>query len=149
MRKRLCDNCCCCCSVALSRPTHCNHMDYSMPGFPAHYQLSEFAQTLVHWVGDTIQPCPSLSSPSPPTSVFPSIRVFSNESALYIRWPKDWSFSLSISPSNEYIGLISCRIDWFDLAVQGTLKNILQHHSLKASVLWCSTFFMVQLSLNI
>ena len=82
-----------------------------------------------------------------PPSIFPSIRVFSNESVLHIRWPKDWSFSFSISPSNEYSGLISFRINWFDLlGVQGTLKSLLQHHSSKASVLWCSAFFMVQLS---
>ena len=80
-------------------------------------------------------------------SIFPSIRVFSNESILCIRWPKYWSFSFSISPSNEYLGLIPFRIDWFDLlAVQGTLKSLLQHHSLKASILQCSAFFMVQLS---
>ena len=80
-------------------------------------------------------------------SIFPSIRVFSNESALHIRWPKYWSFSFSISPSSEYLGLISFRIDWFDLlSVQGTLKSCLQHHSLKTSILQCSTFFMVQLS---
>ena len=86
---------------------------------------------------------PLLLSPS----IFPSIRVFSNESVLHIRWPKDWSFSFSISPSNEYLGLISFRIDWFDLpAVQGTLKNLFQHHSSKASVLRCSAFFIVQLS---
>ena len=80
-------------------------------------------------------------------SIFPSIRGFSSELALHIRWPKYWSFSLSISPSNEYSGLISFRIDWFDLlAVQGTLESLLQHHSLKVSILWCSAFFMVQLS---
>ena len=80
-------------------------------------------------------------------SVFPSIRVFSNKLVRCIRWPKDWSFSFSNSPSNEYLGLISFRIDWFDLLdVQGTLKSLLQHHNLKASLLWCSTFFMVQLS---
>ena len=80
-------------------------------------------------------------------SVFPSIRVFSNESALCIRWPKDWSFSFSISPSNEYSGLISFRMDWFDLlGIQGTLKSLLQHHSSKASILRCSAFFVVQLS---
>ena len=78
--------------------------------------------------------------------IFPSIRVFSNEWALHIRWPKYWCFCFSISPSNEYLGLISFRIDWFDLAVQGTLKNLLQHHSSKASILRCSPFFMVQLS---
>ena len=77
-------------------------------------------------------------------SIFPSIRVFSNELALHIRWPKYWSFS--ISPSNEYSGLISLRIDWFGLVVQGTLKSLLQHHSSKASILWCSAFFLVQLS---
>ena len=80
-------------------------------------------------------------------SIFPSIKVFSNESALRISWPKYWSFSFNISPSNEHLGLISFRMDWFDLlAVQGTLKNLLQHHSLKASDLQCSAFFMVQLS---
>ena len=80
-------------------------------------------------------------------SIFPSIRVFSNKSLLQVRWPKYWNFSLSISPSNEYSGLISFRIDWFDLlAAQGTLKSLLQHYSSKASVLWCSAFFMVQLS---
>ena len=87
--------------------------------------------------------CPLLLLPS----IFPSIRVFSNESALHIRWPKYWSFSFSISPSNEYSGLISFRMNWWDLlAVQGTLKSLLQHHNLKASVLQCSDFFMVQLS---
>ena len=87
--------------------------------------------------------CPLLLLPS----IFPSIRVFSNESALHIRWPKYWSLSFSISPSNEYSGLISFRIDWFDLlAVPGTLKNLLQHHSSKASILQCSAFFTVQFS---
>ena len=82
-----------------------------------------------------------------PPSIFPNIRVFSNESAVCIRWPKYWSFSFIISPSSEYLGLISFRIDWFDLlAVQGTLKSLLQHHRSKASILWCSVFFMVQLS---
>ena len=85
--------------------------------------------------------------PRLPPSIFPSIRVFSNESVLHIRWPMYWSFSFSIRPSNEYSGLISFRMDWFDLlAVQGTLKNLLQHHSSKASVLRRSAFFMVQLS---
>ena len=80
-------------------------------------------------------------------SIFPSIRVFSNKSALHIRWPKYWSFSFNISPSNEYSGLISFRMDWLDLlAVQGTLKSLLQHHSSKASIVWCSAFFIVQLS---
>ena len=100
-------------------------MDCSSPGFPVHHLL-ELAQTHVRWVGDTIQPSHPLSSSSPFTlpSIFPSIRVVSNESALCIRWPKYWSFSFSISPFNEYSGLISFRIDWFDLlAVQGTLKE--------------------------
>ena len=79
-------------------------------------------------------------------SIFPSIRVFSKESVLHIRWPKYWSFSFSLRPSNEYSGLISFRIDWFDLAVQGTLKSLLYHHNSKASILWRSAFFMVQLS---
>ena len=87
--------------------------------------------------------CPLLLLPS----IFPSFRVFSNESALYIRWPKYWSFSFNISPSSEHPGLISFRVDWLDLlAVQGTLKSLLQHHSSKASILWCSAFFIVQLS---
>ena len=134
-------------AVAQSCQTLYNSMDCSMPGFPVHHQLPALAQTHVHRVGDAIQPCPCLSSPSPPAFICPSIRVFSNESALRIGWPKYWSFSFSISPSNEYSGLISFRIDWFDLlAVQGTLKSLLQHHSSKASILWCSTFFMVQLS---
>ena len=87
--------------------------------------------------------CPLLLPPS----IFPSIRVFSNESTLHIRWPEYWSFSFSISPSNEHSGLISFRIEWFDfLAVQGTLKSLLQYHSSKVSILWCSTSFIVQLS---
>ena len=124
----------------------CNPMDCSMPGFPVLHHLPELTQTHVHPIGDAIQPSHPLSSPSLP-SVFPSIRVFSNESALGIRWPKCWSFSFSISPSDEYSGLISFRIDWFDLlAVQGTLKSLLQHHGSKASILWLSAFFIVQLS---
>ena len=122
-------------------------MDCSMPGLPVHCQLLEFTQTCVHWVGDAIQPSHPLSSPSPLPSIFPSIRVFSNESVLCIRWPKYWSFSFSISPSNEHPGLVSFRMDWLDLfAVQGTLKNLLQHHSSKASILQRSAFFIVLLS---
>ena len=103
-------------------------------------------QTHVHWVSEAIQSSHPLLSLLLP-SIFPSIRVFSNESALRIRWPKYWSFSFSISPSSEYSGLISLRIDWFDLlAVQGTLKSLRQHHSSKASILLCSAFFMVQFS---
>ena len=114
---------------------------------PCHSHLLELAQTPVHWVGDAIQPSHPLFSPSLPTFNFPSIRVFSNESVFCIRWPKYWSFGFNISPSNEYSGLISFRIDWFDLlAVQGTLKSFLQHHSSKASVLWRSALFIVQLS---
>ena len=121
-----------------------------MPGNPVHYQLLELAQTHVHYVGDAIhpiQPSHPLSSPSP-ASVFPSIsRVFSNKSVLRIRWPKYWSFSFSIRPSSEYSGLISFRIDWLDLlAVQETLKSLLQHHSSKAAILQCLAFFIVQLS---
>ena len=118
-----------------------------MPGFPVHHQLLELAHTRVHQVGDAPQPSHLLSSPSPSPSIFPSIRVFSNESVLCIRWPKFRSFSFGISPSNEYLGLISFGTDWLDLlAVQGTLKSLLQHHSSKASVLQCSVFLMAQLS---
>ena len=140
------------CTVQFSRsvqscPTLGNPMDCSMPGFPVHHQLPEFTQTHIHRVSDAIQPSHPLSSPSLPPSIFPSIRVFSNESALHIRWPKYWSFSFSISPSNEHTGLISFRMDWLDLLiVQGTLKSLLQHHSSKASILRHSAFFMVQLS---
>ena len=131
-----------CCSVAQSCLTLCDPMDYTMPGFLVLHYLLEFAQTHAHWVGDAIQPShPLLLLPS----VFPSIRVFSNQSALCIRWPKYWSFS--ISPSNEYSGLISFRIDCFDLlTVQGTLKSLLQHDSSKASILGRSAFFIAQLS---
>ena len=122
-------------------------MDYSTPGFPAHHQLPELTQTHVHRVGDALQPSHSLSPPSPPAFSLSQYHVFSNESALHIRWPNYWSSSFSISPSNEYSGLISFRIDWFDLlTVQGTLKSLLQHHSLKASILWHTAFYMVQLS---
>ena len=117
-----------------------------MSSLSVRHKLPEFTQTHVRQVSDTIQPSHPLSSPSPLPSIFPSIRVFSNESVLCIRWPKYWSFSFSGSPSNEYSGLISFRMDWFDLpAVQGTLKS-LQHHSSKASILQRSAFFMVQLA---
>ena len=135
--------------VTQSCLTHCDPMNCSMPGLSVHHQLPEFTQTHVHWVRDAIQPSHPLSSPSPPALnlSLPSIRVFSNESALRIRWLKYWSFSFSISPSNEYTGLISFRMDWLDLlAGQGTLKSLLQHHSSKASILQCSAFFIVQLS---
>ena len=127
-------------------PTICDPMNHSMPGLPVHHHLLEFIQTHVHWVGDAIQPFHPLS-PSPPTFNLSSIRVFSNESVLHIRWPKYWSFSFSISSSNEHPGVISFRMDWLDLlAVQGTLESLLQHHSSKASVLGRSAFFIVQLS---
>ena len=121
-------------------------MDCSTPGFPVLHRLPELAQTHVHRVGDAIQPSHPLSPFLSLPSVFPSIMVFSNELALCIRWPKYWSFNFSISPSNEYSGLISFRIDCFDLPVQGTLKSLLLHHDSKASVPRHSTFFMVQLS---
>ena len=137
----------CCCSVSQSCPTLCNPMDYSTPGFPVLQYSPEFAQTHVHWISDAIQPSHPLSPPSPLAFNLPSIRVFSSELALCIRWPKYWSFSFSISPSSEYSGLISFRIDQFDLlADQGTLKRFLQHHSSKESVFPRSAFFMVQLS---
>ena len=130
-------------SVAQSCPTLWDPMSRSTPGLPVHHQLLEFTQTHAHQVGDAIQPSHPLLSPSPPA---PSIRVFSNESTLCMRWPKDWSFSLSISPSNEHPGLVSLRTDWLDLlAVQGTLKSLLQHHSSKASILRHWVFFTVQL----
>ena len=119
----------------------------SKPGFPALHHLLELAQTHVYWVSDAIQPSHPLLSPSPMPSIFSSISIFSNESAFCIRCLKYWSFRFSISPSKEYLGLISFRIDWFDfLAVQGTLKSLFQHHSSKASILQCSAFFIVQLS---
>ena len=123
----------------------CDPMDCSAPGFPVRHQFPELVQTPVLRVDDAIRP--SLLSPSPPALKVPSIRVFSSESALCISWPKDWSFSFSISPSNEHPGLISFRMDWLDLlAVQGALKSLLQHHSSKASILQCSAFCTVQLS---
>ena len=128
----------CYCSFAQSCLTLCHPMDCSMPGFPVLHHLSELAQTHVHWVGDAIQPSCPLSSPSPSTFNLSQHQVLFQWVGSSIRWPKYWSFSLSISPSNEYSGLIPFRIDWFDLlAVQGTLK---------ASVLQCLAFFIVQLS---
>ena len=133
-------------SVAQSCQTLCDPMNGSISAFPVQHQLLELAPTHVHLVGDAIQqsyPCHPLLLPP---SIFPSIRIFSNDSVLCIRWPKYWSFRFSISPSNEHPGLIF-RIDWLDfLAVQGTLKSLLQHHSSKASILHRSAFFIVQLS---
>ena len=134
-------------SVAQSRPTFCNPMNRSTPGLAVYHQLPEFTQTHVHQVGDAIQPPHPLSSPFPPAPNPPSIRVFSNESTLRMRGPKYWSFSFSIIPSKEHPGLISFRMDWLDLlAVQGTLRSLLQHHSSKPSILRRSAFFTVQLS---
>ena len=121
-------------------------MNCSTPGLPDHHQLLEFTQTHVHRVGDAIQPSHPLLSPSPPAPNPSHIRVFSNESTLHMRWPKYWSFSFSISPSNEHPKLISFRMDWLNLlAVQGILKSLLQYHSSKASIFQCSPFFTVQL----
>ena len=131
-------------SVAQSCLTLCNPMNHSTPGFPVHHQLPEFTKLMsiemVMPSNHLILCHPLLLLPS----IFPSIRVFSNESVLRIGWPKYWSFSFSISSSNEYSGLISIWMDWLDLlAVQGTLKSLLQHHSSKASISWRATFFMV------
>ena len=135
-------------SVTQSCPTLCDPMNRSTPGLPVHHQLPEFTQTRAI---ESVMPSsrlilgrPLLFLPPIP----PSIRVFSNESTLHMRWPKYWSFSFSSSPSNEHPGLISFRKDWLDLlAVQGTLKSLLQHHNSKASILQRSAFFIVQLSL--
>ena len=122
-------------------------MDHSTPGLPVHHQLPESTQTHVHWVGDAIQPSHPLSSPSLLALNLSQHQVFSNESALLIRWAEYWSFSFNISPSSEQPRLISFRMDWLDLlALQGTLKSLLRHHSSKASILQCSAFFIVQLS---
>ena len=133
--------------VAQSCPTLCNPMNRSTPGLPVHHQLPESTQTHVHCVSNAIE----LSHPLSPLlllpSIFLSIRVFSSESALHIRWTKSWSCSFNVSPSNEQPGLISNQPIWLDLlAVQGTFKSLLQHHSSKASILLCSAFFIVQLS---
>ena len=134
---------CCCCSVAQLCLTLCDPMDCSMPSLSVPHHLLEFAQVHVHFIGEAVESSHLLTSLLFLTSIFPSIGYFSNESAVRIRWPKYWSFSLSISPSREYSGLISLKINWFDpLAVQGTLKGLLQQHDLKASILWCSAFFV-------
>ena len=135
-------------SVDQSCPTLCDPMNRSMPGLPVHHQLLEFTQTHVHWVSDASSSLilchPLLLLPPFP----PSIRAFSNDSTLHVRWSKYWSFSFSISPFKEHPGLISFRMGWLDLlSVQGALKSLLQHHSSKASVLQRSACFAVQLSL--
>ena len=134
-------------SVAQSCPTLCNPMNLSTPGLPVHHQLLELLKFMsiesVMPSNHLILCCPLLLL----SSIFPSIRIFSSELALCIRWPKYWSFSFNISPSNEHPGLISFRMGWLDfLAVQGTVKSLLQHHSPKTSIFWCSAFFTVQLS---
>ena len=130
----------------LSRVRFCDPMNRSMPGLPVHHQLPEFTQTHVHQVGDAPQPSHPLLSPSPAPNPSQNQR-FCNKSTLRMRWPKYWSLSFSISPSKEHPGPISFRMDWLDLlAVQGTLKSLLQHHNSKASVLRRSAFFTVQLS---
>ena len=129
-------------SVAQSCPTLCDPMNLSMPGLPVHHQLLESTE-LVMPSNHLILCCPLLLLPS----IFPSLRVFSNESALHMRWPKYWSFSFTISLSSEHPGLISFRMDWLNpLTAKGTLKSLLQHHSSKASILWHSAFLRVQLS---
>ena len=130
-------------SVAQSCPTLCDPMDCSTPDLPVHHSRSLLKLMSI----ESEMPSNHLILCRPllfPPSIFPSIRVFSNESALHIRWPKDWSSSFNISPSNEHPGLISFRMDWLDLlGVQGTLKSLVQHHSSKASILWRSAFFTV------
>ena len=126
--------------------TLCDPIDCSTPVLPVHHQLLELTETHVHWVDDGIQTSHPHLPLLHPSSIFPSIRVFSNESVLHIRWPKYWNFSFNISPFNKHSGLISFRMDWFDLlAGQGTLKSLLQHHSSEASILQHSAFFTVQL----
>ena len=138
--------CFCCCSVPRSCLTLYDPRNCSTSGFPVLHHLPKFAQTYVHWAGDAIQPSHPLLSPSPHAFNPSQHQGLFQWSALCIRWPKSWSFS--ISPSKEYSGLISFRMDWFDLlAVQGTLKSLLQHDSSKASILQCLSFFILQLSL--
>ena len=127
-------------AVAQSCPTLGNPMNYSMPGFPVQHQFLKLTQTHILWVSDAIQPSHPLSSSSPSTLNLSQHQGLFSESPLHIRWPKFWSFSFNISPSNEYSGLILLRMDWLDLlAVQGTLKSLLQHHSSKALILQNST----------
>ena len=134
-------------SVTQSCPTLCDPMNCSMPGLPVHHQLPEFTQTHGHWVSDAIQPSHPLSSPSPPAPNPSQHQSLFQWVTFCMRWPKYWSFSFSISPSKEIPGLISFIMDWLDLlAVQGTLKSLLQHRSSKTSILRRSAFFTVQLS---
>ena len=135
-------------SITQSCPTLCDPMNRSTPGLPVHHQLPEFTQTLTSI--ESVMPSSHLILCYPLLllpPILPSIRVFSNESTLHMRWPKYWSFSFSTSPSSEHPGLNSFRMDCLDLlSGQGTLKSLLQHHSSKASILWCSAVFTVQLS---
>ena len=134
-------------SVAQSCPTLCVPMNRSTPGLPVHHHLPEFTQTHVHRVCDALQPTHPGSSPSPPALNLSQHQSLFQWVSSSLRWTKHWSLSFSISASNEYSVLISFRIDWLDLfGVQGTLKSLLQHHNWKASILWCSACFMVQLS---
>ena len=137
--------CCCCCSVTKSCSTLCNPMDCSTPGLPVPHHLPEFAEVHVRWSvmssNHLILCCPLFLLPS----IFPSIRVFSGEWAICIGWPNYRSFSFTVSPSNEYSGFISLRIDWFALAVKGTHKSLLKYHNSKASILLCSAFLLVHL----
>ena len=134
-------------SVAQSYPTLCDRMDHSTPGLLVHHLLAESTQTHVHWVGDVIQPSHPRSSPSPPALNLSQHKGLFQRVSCSPRLANYWSFSFSISPSNEYSGLISFRMDWLDLlAVQRSLKSLLQHHSSKASILRHSAFFTVQLS---
>ena len=136
----------CCCSVTSLYPSLCNPVDCSILCFPVLHYLLEFSHTHIHWLGDVIQPSHPLSPPSPPVLNHSQHKVFSNELTLQFRCPKYWSLSFIISSSNEYSELISFRIDWLDLVLQGTIKGLLQHYSSKALILWFSAFFMVQLS---
>ena len=134
-------------SVAQLCPTLCDPMNCSMPGIHVHHQLPESTQTHVHWVSDAIQSSHPLLSPSPPAVNLSQHQGLFQWVSSSHQWPKYWSFSFNISPSNEHPGLISFRMDWlYLLAVQRTLKSLLQYHSSKASILWCSAFFIVQLS---
>ena len=133
--------------VVQSRLTLCNPVFCSMPGLPVHHQLPELTQTHVHWVSDAMQPSHPPSSPSPPAFNLPQRRGFFQWVNSSHQVAKVWSFSFNISPSNEHPGLMSFRKGWLALhAVQGTLKSLLQHHSSKASILWCSAFLIVQFS---
>ena len=133
-------------SVAQSCPTLCDPTNCSMPGLPVHHQLQESTQTHVHWVGDAIQPSHPLLSPFFLPSNFPSIRVFSNESTLRIRWPKYWSFRFNISPSNEHLGLICFRIDWLDLLAAKGLSRVFSNTTVQKHQLSCTQVSIVQLS---